>query len=139
MPASRLHGNHSMWLHAAAAIDFAHALLMAFWVLGLPLLFWRRWPRLSRVAACYALAFVAVSQISHWTLGECFLTTLARVTWERAALTGAAAAVSDEWFTVRIARSVFHMAPSQRAITIVFEAMIVVTALGAARNIRAHG
>ena len=33
-----------MWSALAACVDLAHALFMAAWVLGLPLLFLRRWP-----------------------------------------------------------------------------------------------
>jgi hypothetical protein len=99
----------------APLIDLFHALLMAAWVLGLPLLFWRRHARLSRAYAIYALAFVVASQVSQWILGECFLTTLARFAWENQPA-GTAPPDVEGWFTVRVARAVFGAAPSHRAL-----------------------
>ena len=32
----------------ASVVDAIHALVMVLWVLGLPLLFWHRWPRLMK-------------------------------------------------------------------------------------------
>ena len=115
-----------MWAILAAGVDFVHALLMAAWVGGLPLLFWHRWPRFTRVYGVYAVAFILVSQGSHWLFGECFFTTIAR--W---CARSSAAPISDEWFTVRVAQSVFRLTPSHRAIVWVSEALILMTALGA--------
>ncbi len=88
-----------MWIAAAASVDMAHALLMALWVFGLPLLFWRRWPTVSRTYAAFALAFVAVNLTSRALLGECVLTTIARALWDRAAREAppGAVTVSGEW------------------------------------------
>lgn len=113
-----------------AATDGLHALMMAAWALCIPVLFVHRWPRLRVVYAVYAIAFVVVSQVSQWILDECFFTTIARAFWTRAAAAGGGEAVSGEWFTVRLAYAVFHLAPSHRAITLVSEALIVVTAIG---------
>lgn len=118
-----------MWTALAASIDLAHALLMAAWVLGLPLLFWHRWPRATRAYAAFAVVFVVVNLGSRALLGECFLTTLARACAQRAALSGGGP-VSQEWFTVRIAEAVFRMTPSHRGIKVVSEALILLTALG---------
>jgi hypothetical protein len=114
----------------APLIDVVHALLIAAWVLGLPLLVWRRHARLSRAYAIYALSFVLISQVSQWLLGECFLTTLARFAWESQP-PGTAPPDVEEWFTVRAAQAVFGAAPSHRAVVIVSEALIVATALTA--------
>ena len=114
-----------MWASLAAGVDFAHALLMAAWIGGLPLLFWHRWPSLTRAYGIYAIAFIVVSQASHWVLGECIFTTLAR--W---CAGEASAPVSNEWFTVRLAQAVFRMTPSHRAIVWVSEALILLTAIG---------
>ncbi len=114
-----------------AGIDLLHALLMAAWILGLPLLFWHRYPRLTRAYAIYAILFVVLNQASQAALGECFLTTLARNCWE----SGAAARTSpatDDWFTVRIAQTVFHLTPTHRGIKLASEALIFVTAVGVA-------
>ncbi|HSQ68329.1 MAG TPA: hypothetical protein VLM85_34205, partial [Polyangiaceae bacterium] len=62
-------------------MDALHALLMLLWVVGMPLLFWHRWPRLSYFYSGFAVLFVIVNVISQWVLGECFLTTLSRFFW----------------------------------------------------------
>jgi hypothetical protein len=112
----------------AVATDFIHALLMAAWVAGLPLLVWHRWPRLSHAYAIYAIVFVIVSQVSQWILGECFLTAIALHFWEQVP---SSAPASKEWFTVRAAQAIFHLAPSHRSISRLSEVMVVATALGA--------
>jgi hypothetical protein len=101
---------------------------MAAWVLGLPFLFVRRWPVITRAYGIYAISFILVSQVSHLVLGECFLTTFARGLWQRSA--ASPTVDSNEWFTVRLARWVFDMSPSHRAIVIVSEVLIFVTAFG---------
>jgi hypothetical protein len=118
-----------MWQTLAVGTDLLHAILMGAWVAGLPLLVWQhRWPRVARLYALYAIAFIVASQLSQWFLGECFLTSIALFLWERVP---SSAPVSKEWFTVRIAQAVFHMAPSHRSIVLASEAMIVATALAA--------
>jgi hypothetical protein len=103
-------------------------------VVGLPLLVWHRWPRLSRAYAVYAIAFVVLSQASRLAIGECFLTTFARALWEHP---GAPPfEPSHEWLTVRLARAVFRMAPSHRSIVVVSEALAVVTAAGVLYSMR---
>ncbi len=112
-----------------AGIDLAHAVFMAAWVLGLPLLFWRRWPRLTQAYAIYAIVFVVVNQLSEVFLGECVLTTLARLFWERSP-GGWDSSAAGEWFTVRIAETVFRLSPSHHAIKRVSEWLIFFTAVG---------
>lgn len=125
-----------MWASLGSLVDFFHALAMASWVAGLPLLVWHRWPRLTRAYGIYAVSFIVLSQVSQMVLGECFLTTLARVCWDRAD----GAASSSEWFTVRIAHAVFRMTPSHRAISLISEALILITAGGVLFSLkRAHG
>jgi hypothetical protein len=122
-----------------ASIDLIHALLMAAWVLGLPLLFWHRFPRVTTAYAVYAVGFVVANQLSHALLGECFLTTLARAAWEHAPGAGGRAPASDAWFTVRLAKAIFHLTPSHRGIKLVSEALILVTAVGVAfRSVVVH-
>jgi hypothetical protein len=127
-----------MWRALGAGIDFFHALLMTAWVLGLPLLFSRRWPRLTRVYGVYAIAFIAVSQLSRALLGECFLTTLARACWDHAPPSSDSRPVSGEWFTVRLAQAVFRMTPTHRSIAVISEALILVTAAGMLISRRRH-
>jgi hypothetical protein len=112
-----------------ASIDLIHALLMAAWILGLPLLFWHSWPRLTRAYAFYAIAFVVANQVSFALLGECFLTTLARAGW-RSASGSAGPGDTNDWFTVRVAETIFHLTPSHRSIKLVSEALILATAVG---------
>ena len=114
-----------------SSIDLVHALLMAAWILGLPLLFWRSWPRLTRAYAIYAIVFIVANRVSFALLGECFLTTLARACW-RSASGIARSGESNEWFTVRIAETIFHLTPSRRSIKLVSEMLILVTAVGIA-------
>lgn len=117
-----------MWQAFGSAMDVFHALLMAAWIVGLPLLFVRRWPRLTRAYGIYAIVFIVSSQASEWLLGECFLTSIAGALWSRA---GSAASVdTSEWFTVRLAKWIFDMAPSHRSIVITSEVLIFATAVG---------
>jgi hypothetical protein len=100
---------------------------MAVWLIGLPLLFVRRWPRAREAYAIYAVLFIVLSQTSMYVLDECFLTTIARWLWDQ----GPAHAVSREWFTVRVARFVFGMTPSHRSISRASEALVLITSVGA--------
>jgi hypothetical protein len=119
-----------MWRVLGASVDFMHATLMVAWVVGLPLLFWHRWPRATRAYAAFAIAFVLVNVVSRAILGECVLTTIARACWERAPRPTDVRPISREWFTVRIAEAIFRLTPTHRSITIVSEALITVTAVG---------
>ncbi len=119
-----------MWQMLGSIVDVSHALLMGLWVLGLPLLFWQRWPRVTRAYSLYAVVFVVISQVSHFAIGECFLTTLARRLREHGPPDGAADAISRDWFVVRLTRWVFDMIPTHRTIIVVSEVLIFVTAIG---------
>jgi hypothetical protein len=112
----------------ASVVDFLHALFMVAWIAGLPLLFWRKHPRATRWYAAYAIVFIVLNQVSKAFLGECFLTTIARWLWEHGGLPPGS--VPNEWFTVRVARAVFRMTPSHKAITILSEILIFVSAVG---------
>jgi hypothetical protein len=111
-----------------SVVDLLHALLMVAWVAGLPLLFWRRCPWLSRLYAVYAVVFIVLNQSSQLFLGECFLTTLSRYLWQRGGAPPRSA--PGEWFTVRVALAVFHATPSHRSIKILSEVLIFITAVG---------
>jgi hypothetical protein len=123
-----------MYWQLASAVDAVHAVFMIAQVGGLPLLFVHRWPRLTRAYGVYAIVFIVLSQASQYFLGECFLTTIARALWKLGAVPGSVA--SPEWFTVRFAEAVFHMTPSHKAITIIGEALILVTAIGILHTVR---
>lgn len=107
-------------------------------MLGLPLLFWRRVPRVTRVYGVYAIAFIAVSQLSRALLGECFLTTLARACWDHAPPSSNSRPISGEWFTVRLAQDIFRMTPTHRSIAVISEALILLTAAGILISRRPH-
>ncbi|MFO0554173.1 MAG: hypothetical protein U0271_37680 [Polyangiaceae bacterium] len=125
-----------MWHVLGASIDLVHALLMVAWVVGLPLLFVRKHPRWARTYAVYSITFIVVSQVSQWVLGECFFTTLARLAYEAEA--PGSAPPSHEWFTVRLAVSIFKLSPSHHVITWVFEGLVLVTAIGVVTALRRH-
>jgi hypothetical protein len=124
-----------MWSALGATVDVAHALFMAAWVLGLPLLFCHARPRLRRAYALYAVVFISLNLASRAALGECFLTALARACWVRAEH-GASVPVSQEWFSVRLAKAVFQMTPTHASIKMGSEALILVTALGVLSSLR---
>jgi hypothetical protein len=117
-------------------VDVLHALLMAAWALGMPLLFWHRWPRLTRAYAAFAIIFIVVSQGSRMVLGECFFTTIARWLWEHPSASGAAPHASSEWFSVRLAEAIFRMTPSHRSVVILSEALTLVVAAGTLFSMR---
>lgn len=94
----------------AMAVDLTHATLMLAWGLGLPLLFWHRFERLSHFYTLFATIFVVSSVASHWVLGECFLTSLARSLWE------ASGACRDAVpFTMTLTNTVAGIRPSTRS------------------------
>jgi hypothetical protein len=132
--ALELQGSSMMWQVLGSMVDVVHALLMATWVLGLPLLFIRRWPSLTRAYGIYAISFILVSQLSQLALGECFLTTIARALWQRSS--SGVPIDTNDWFTVRIAKWVFELTPSHRAISLVSELLILLTAVGALLMVR---
>lgn len=125
-----------MFAVLGSAVDFLHALLMVAWVVGLPLLFWQRFPRATKWYAIYAVVFIILNQASQYILGECFLTALARMLWEHGGAPPHTA--PDEWFTVRVARAVFHMTPSHKSIKRLSELIILVSAVGMLVSMRRH-
>jgi hypothetical protein len=111
----------------ATIVDFAHALAMMVWVVGLPLLFLHRWPRLSRAFAVYAVVFVVINVTSDWLIGECPLTVLARLLWTHAPTRPAN---TNEWFTVRFSELVFGLTPSHESVKVVTKALVFASAVG---------
>lgn len=75
-----------------------------------------------------------LSQGSRLILGECFLTTLARLAWAKSG----SPVDPSEWFTVRFASAVFDLSPAHRSITRVFEVLILLTAIGMLVSIHRH-
>lgn len=116
----------------AVVSDFVHIALMAIWALGLPLLVWHRWPRLSVAYTLYAIAFVVVSQLSHHVLGECFLTTLSRDLWL------AAGDGADGTFTGRLVNSVAGIRPARESVVFAWESAIVITSIAVCWSLFQH-
>jgi hypothetical protein len=114
-----------IYLQAAIAIDFIHALLMVMWVFGMPLLFWHRYPKVSMAYCWFSLAFIIVNQASQYFLHECVFTTIAGWLYAHTS-----ASVSDEWFAVRIPKAVFGFVPTHRSIKLLTEILIGVSAIG---------
>jgi hypothetical protein len=116
----------SSWFSPLAmAVDLVHALSMITWGLGLPLLIWHGLPRLSRAYMWYSLAFIVITLLSHWLLGECVLTTLARFFWEAAG--GARDRVP---FTVLFVNAVAGIRPSSRSAVLIWEFAVLVSSAG---------
>lgn len=112
-------------IYVAIFVDVLHSLLMVIWVVGLPLLFWHRFPKLSLAYCTFSLAFIIVNQASQYFLGECVFTTLAGWLY---AHTDAGA--PQEWFTVRLAHTIFGLIPTHRSIKLLTEILIGVSAIG---------
>jgi len=66
-----------------------------------------------------------------------FLTTIAGHFWQRSPRTTGASVDPNEWFTVRLAKWIFNLAPSHRGIVVVSEVLILLTAVGGLLSLRA--
>jgi hypothetical protein len=110
----------------SAAVDTLHALAMVAWVLGLPLLFWHRWPRLSGVYVVYSLAFVVITRVSHAILGECVLTTLSRDLWNASGL----ADRGHSSFTVRLVDAIAGIHFTEHSAVLLWEGAVFVCSAG---------
>lgn len=115
-----------MYSFLAGIVDFLHAAAMVLWVGGIPLLFWRRWPRLTTFYIYYSIIFIIISQVSDYWLGECFLTTVARALRRL----GGTAEPDRTWFTVRLAEQVFRLRPSEAAVRVVTKVLILIVCVG---------
>lgn len=111
----------------SASVDVLHAVAMLVWGIGLPLLFWHRWPALSRGYMVYSLAFIAASVASQLVLDECFLTTLARDLAERGTNEILRQRTS---FTVRLVEAVAGMRPTERLAVRLWELAVFITCMG---------
>jgi len=119
----------------SAVVDVLHALAMLVWGLGLPLLFWHRWPKLSRGYMTYSLLFVTGSVLSQLALGECFLTTLARHLQDGGTNTFLREKTS---FTVRLVEVVAGLRPSERTAVRLWELAIFVASVSMLFYMRRH-
>lgn len=110
----------------SSSVDVIHAVAMVAWVVGLPLLFWHRWPRASRVYIIYALVFVVITRASHAFLGECFLTTLSRDLWNASG----AAVREHASFTVRLVNAVAGIRFTEHSAVLLWEAAVFICSAG---------
>jgi hypothetical protein len=108
----------SIYTVLAASVDLTHALSMLLWGLGLPLLVWHRFPRLSRAYMWFSAIFVVISVISHRALGECEL-------WHAGG--GYREGVP---FMALLANRIAGFRPSNRQVVLLWEAAILVTSIG---------
>ncbi|HET9232833.1 MAG TPA: hypothetical protein VFP10_01685 [Candidatus Eisenbacteria bacterium] len=115
----------NLYAALAAAVEMTHGFSMIVWGLGLPLLVWHRYERLSRAYMWYAIAFVVISVTSNRVLGECFLTTFARQLW----LAGGGYRDGVP-FTVLFANAVAGIRPTAREAVLAWQLAIVVTSIG---------
>lgn len=114
----------ALYRSLASGIEALHALSMLVWGLGLPLLFWHRFRRLSEIYMIYAIAFVVVSVASRWLLGECVLTTLARMLWN------AGGGYRDGApFIARLTNAVAGIRPTERQVVLTWELAILLTSV----------
>ena len=109
----------------AETVDLAHALSMLLWGLGLPLLAWHRFPQLSRGYMWFAIAFVLISMTSHYVLGECVLTTVARRLWH-----ASGRARDGAPFMTLLVNSIAGIRPSNRSIVHTWELAVLATSVG---------
>jgi len=115
----------SVYSALAQTVDLAHALSMLVWGLGLPLLVWHRFPRLSRAYMWFAVVFVLISVGSHVLLGECVLTTAARYLWHASGRTRDGAP-----FMTLLVNQLAGFRPSNRIIVLVWELAVFATSVG---------
>jgi hypothetical protein len=111
--------------YLAVSVDVFHALVMILWIAGLPLLFWHRYPTLSKAYFWFALVFIVINQVSHYLLGQCILTSVASYCYSKAA-----GPSTNEWFSVRFAYFIFGLTPSHRGIKVATEILIAIAAMG---------
>ena len=109
----------------ATAVDVAHALSMLVWGLGLPLLVWHRFPRLSRAYMWFAIAFIVVSAVSHYALGECVLTTMARWLW-----LASGRARDGAPFITLLVNDIAGIHPNSRSVVHAWELAVLATSAG---------
>jgi hypothetical protein len=112
-------------IYLAVLTDVIHALLMLSWIVGLPLLFWHRYPRLSVAYCIYSLLFIIVNQVSHYTFGCCVFTVIAGWFYQQAGWP-----VTNEWFIVRAANLILGLTIPHRGIKIATELMVALSAFG---------
>lgn len=109
----------------AIAVDVVHAVAMLVWGLGLPLLLWHASHRLSRIYMWYSVCFVLITVLSHQLLGECFLTTWARLLWSRAG-----DGRGDVAFSIVLVNAVAGIRPSSRTAVLVWEVAVLLSSVG---------
>ena len=116
-----------------ATVDSVHGLAMIAWGLGLPLLFWHRWRRLTRAYVIYSVAFILISVGSHVLLGECLLTRLARELYDA----GHHPELRDQVsFIVRATEAVAGIRPNERWAVLVWEGALLIGSAGLLLHLR---
>jgi hypothetical protein len=112
--------------YLAVLTDLFHAIVMLAWVLGLPLLFWYRYPKLSSNYAIYSIFFIIVNLSSQYFLGRCILTEISDYFWKHSS----AHVDTSEWFTVKFSKLIFGLTPSHFLIKRITEFLILISSIG---------
>lgn len=102
-------------------IEFIHALSMVVWIALIPFLFYHRWPKITLLSVLYSITFIVVNRLSHWILGECIFTRMAR--W-------AGGEWNNECFTVKLTRIVFGFIPTNKSVTYVEQSVLMLVCIG---------
>src|SRR5271157_877496 len=113
-------------IYLAVLTDVIHALLMLSWIVGLPLLFWHRYSRLSAGYAIYSLLFIIVNLTSQHVFGCCIFTVIAGWFYQQAGWP-----VTNEWFIVRAANLILGLTIPHKGIKVATELMVAISAIGA--------
>lgn len=112
--------------YLAVAVDTIHALAMVIWILGLPLLFWHKYKKLSFAYCIFSIFFIIVNLTSQYFLGHCVLTSIAGFFWERSS----SHVDTTEWFVTRFTRLIFNMTPTHILIKRLTEIIIMISSIG---------
>lgn len=112
-------------IYLAVMTDVLHALLMLSWIVGLPLLFWHHFPRLSVAYAIYSLLFIVVNLTSQHVFGCCVFTVIAGWFYQQAGWP-----VTNEWFIVRAANLILGLTIPHKGIKVATELMVAISAIG---------
>ena len=112
--------------YLAVATDVIHAVAMILWIIGLPLLFWRKHSYLSLAYATYSLIFIIINQVSHYTLGKCIMTELSQYCWKHSVNHPD----TSEWFAVRFSQIIFGLTPTHVLVKQLTEGLICLSAIG---------
>lgn len=115
-----------MFIFIAICVDVIHAIAMMLWVIGLPLLFYNKYPSLSIGYAIYSILFIIINQLSHYYWGHCIFTVLSNYYYKLANSN----VDTGEWFSIRFARYIFGLTPTHKGVNIATQLLIMISSFG---------